>query len=256
MECRHRRIVARVLWALALLVIVGCASQPLRVPEPRDGPPAHTPADLANLPDPVPRKEPKSARGNPRSYTVFGKTYRVMDSASGYQATGLASWYGSKFHGRATSSGEPFDMFTLTAAHRSLPLPTYLRVTNLRNGRSTVVRVNDRGPFHADRLIDLSYAGAVKLGFASHGTARVRVEVIEHAPDFFLQAGAFADLTAADALKEALGTLTGAPAYVVRVSKDTLFRVRLGPVKGRPEALRLQALIAAADYGHPLILDH
>jgi rare lipoprotein A len=216
----------------------------------------------------VVREEPKSALGNPRSYTVLGKTYRVMDSASGYRASGLASWYGSKFHGRKTSSGEPFDMFSLTAAHRSLPLPTFLKVTNLQNGRTTVVRVNDRGPFHDDRLIDLSYAGAVKLGFEKNGTARVRLEVVEEvlekvieepvetAIEFFLQAGAFRDLTAADTLKAALSTLTGAPTYVVRVSEDALFRVRLGPVAGRPEALRLQALITAADYGRPLILEH
>jgi rare lipoprotein A len=249
-------VVTRLLTVVGLLVLAGCVSTPARIPEKGDGPPAHTPGDLARQPDPVPRKEPRSRYGNPSSYTVFGKTYRVMDSASGYRATGLASWYGSKFHGRKTSSGEPFDMFALTAAHRSLPLPTYLRVTNLDNGRSTIVRVNDRGPFHADRVLDLSYAGAVRLGFENHGTARVRVEVIEDTPDFFLQAGAFSDLTAADALKEALRSLTGTPAYVVRVSEDTLFRVRLGPVKGRPEALRLQALIAAADLGRPLILEH
>lgn len=249
-------VVARLFTTLALLILVGCASSQLQDAESHDGPPAHTPADLARLPDPVARREPKSARGNPRSYTVAGKTYRVMDSASGYRASGLASWYGSKFHGRKTSSGEPFDMFALTAAHRSLPLPTYLRVTNLQNGRTTVVRVNDRGPFHADRLIDLSYAGAVKLGFAKYGTARVRVEVVEDAPDFYLQAGAFRDLTAADALRAALSTLTGAPAYVVQVSEDAIFRVRLGPVKGRSEALRLQALITAADYGRPFILEH
>jgi rare lipoprotein A len=249
-------VVTRLLTVVGLLVLAGCVSTPAWIPEKGDGPPAHTPGDLVRQPDPVPRKEPRSRYGNPSSYTVFGKTYRVMDSASGYRATGLASWYGSKFHGRKTSSGEPFDMFALTAAHRSLPLPTYLRVTNLDNGRSTIVRVNDRGPFHADRVLDLSYAGAVKLGFENHGTARVRVEVIEDTPDFFLQAGAFSDLTAADALKEALRSLTGTPAYVVRVSEDTLFRVRLGPVKGRPEALRLQALIAAADLGRPLILEH
>ncbi|MCZ6711125.1 MAG: septal ring lytic transglycosylase RlpA family protein [Gammaproteobacteria bacterium] len=257
-------VVARFLTSVALLILVGCTAPSLQRPEPRDGPPAHTPADLARLPDPHVREEPKSALGNPRSYTVRGKTYRVMDSASGYRASGLASWYGSKFHGRKTSSGESFDMFALTAAHRSLPLPTYLRVTNLQNGRTTVVRVNDRGPFHHNRLIDLSYAGAVKLGFAQDGTARVRLEVIEEVIaepveatiEFFLQAGAFRDLATADILKTALSTLTGAPTYVVRVSEDALFRVRLGPVAGRPEALRLQALISASDYGRPLILEH
>ena len=185
-----------------------------------------------------------------------GETYRVLQSAAGYYATGMASWYGRKFHGRLTSSGEPYDMFQLTAAHRSLPIPAYVRVTNLDNGRSSVVRVNDRGPFHSDRIIDLSYAAAVKLGFADHGTARVRVEVIEETPRFVLQAGAFRDLSAAEVLKENLIRLTGEVAYVVKVASDALYRVRLGPVVGRPEAVRLQALIAAANLGEPLILEH
>ncbi len=207
------------------------------------------------MPDPVPRKEPKSARGNPSTYTVNGQSYRVLESAAGYYATGLASWYGSKFHGRLTSSGEPYDMFKLTAAHRVLPIPTYLKVTNLENGRSTVVRVNDRGPFHSERIIDLSYAAAVKLGFENTGTARVRVESMEEAPSYVLQAGAFRDITAADALKDALTRLTGARAYVVQVADDRLYRVRLGPVVGRPEALRLQAIIVAANYSEPLLLE-
>ncbi|MFX3658116.1 MAG: septal ring lytic transglycosylase RlpA family protein [bacterium] len=143
-------------WWVSLLLLAGCqqtgtlpeTSSPRTLPEPQDGPPLSIPPGLANLPDPVPRQEPKSARGNPPTYTVFGKTYRVMDSASGYYASGMASWYGRKFHGRLTSSGEPYDMFELTAAHRSLPIPTYVRVTNLDNRKTTIVRVNDRGPFH------------------------------------------------------------------------------------------------------------
>ncbi len=134
--------------------------------------------ELAGLPDPVPRTEPRSRYGNPPTYVVFGKTYRVMESATGYTASGIASWYGAKFHGRPTSSGERYDMYQLTAAHRNLPIPVYARVTNLDNNRSTIVRINDRGPFHDDRLIDLSYAAAVKLGFADRGTARVRVDVL------------------------------------------------------------------------------
>ncbi|MEQ8858451.1 MAG: septal ring lytic transglycosylase RlpA family protein [Pseudomonadales bacterium] len=254
----------RISAALGSVVMAGLLSGCLTVPdglplprrEPQDGPPLRVPPDLASLPDPIPRKEPPSNRGNPASYTVHGRTYRVMESAAGYYATGLASWYGRKFHGRQTSSGEPFDMFTLTAAHRSLPIPTYVRVTNLDNGRHSVVRVNDRGPFHSDRIIDLSYAAAVKLGFADHGTARVRVEVLEQAPRFVLQAGAFRELAAADRLKEDLVRLTGQSAYVVQVSEDRLYRVRLGPVQGRPEAQRLQALIAQAEFGQPLILEH
>jgi rare lipoprotein A len=235
-------------------VLVGCTSPVPRVPARSDGPPVRAHGDLTKLPDPIPRKEPKSRYGNARSYTVLGKTYQVMDSAAGYRATGLASWYGRKFHGRKTSSGEPFDMFQLTAAHRSLPIPAYLKVTNLGNGRTAIVRVNDRGPFHGDRILDLSYAAAVKLGFAEHGTARVRIEALEDTPDFYLQAGAFRELDAADALKDALGRLTGVPAHVVQISQDSLFRVRLGPVAGKSEAARLQAVIAAADYARPLIL--
>lgn len=243
----------------ALLLLSGCLSapgSPTAPRQPQDGPPSHVPPDLANLPDPVPRREPPSARGNPPSYTVLGRTYRVLSSAAGYYATGTASWYGRKFHGRLTSSGEPYDMYALTAAHRSLPIPTYARVTNLDNGRATVVRINDRGPFHADRLIDLSYAAAVKLGFADQGTARVRVEVLDEAPRFVLQAGAFRELAAADALKESLTRLTGEAAYVVKVATDALYRVRLGPVAGWTEALRLQALIAEAELGEPMILEH
>lgn len=164
--------------ALALF-IAGCASVPGPLSRPQsDGAPRNAPANLALLPDPVPRAELPSRYGNPASYVVQGKKYNTWDSAEGYREDGLASWYGTKFHGRRTSSGEPFNMFTLTAAHRHLPVPTYVRVTNLDNQRSTIVRVNDRGPFHPNRIIDLSYAAAVKLGFENDGTARVRVETV------------------------------------------------------------------------------
>jgi rare lipoprotein A len=136
------------------------------------------PRDVSQLPEPVPKKEPRSRYGNPQSYSVWGKTYQVLPQADGYVAEGKASWYGQKFHGHRTSSGESFDMYQFTAAHRSLPLPTYARVTNLDNGKSLVVRVNDRGPFHEDRIIDLSWAAAVRLGIEQAGTGRVRVEAI------------------------------------------------------------------------------
>jgi rare lipoprotein A len=220
----------------------------------QDGPPHVIPGGLADLPDPEVRHQRPTQRGNPASYTVLGKTYRVLNTAAGYDAVGNASWYGRKFHGRLTSSGEPFDMYQLTAAHRTLPIPTYARITNLDNGRTTIVRINDRGPFHDDRIIDLSYAAAVKLGFAAVGTARVRVEVLEPGEDFVLQAGAFSDLDRADRLKAALNSLTGTPAYVVKVSGESLYRVRLGPVRGRSEAERLKEVIRAADFGVPLIL--
>jgi rare lipoprotein A len=241
------------------LVLAGCQSSPGKPAQSRqdqDGPPLVVPAGLADLPDPEVRHERPTKRGNPRSYTVLGKTYYVMGSAAGYDAVGNASWYGRKFHGRLTSSGEPFDMYQLTAAHRTLPIPTFARVTNLDNGRSTIVRINDRGPFHDNRIIDLSYAAAVKLGYAALGTARVRVEVLEPGRRYVLQAGAFADLNRADRLKAALGQLTGQPTYVVKVSGESLYRVRLGPVRGRGEAERLRGVISAADFGTALILPH
>ena len=247
---------------VASLVLAGCSSKPdkpgksAKKAQDQDGPPLVIPAGLADLPDPEVRHERPTKRGNPKSYVVSGKTYYVMDTAAGYDEVGNASWYGRKFHGRLTSSGEPFDMYELTAAHKSLPIPTYARVTNLENGRTTIVRINDRGPFHDNRIIDLSYAAAVKLGFAAVGTAPVRVEVLSPGKRFVLQAGAFSDLDRADTLKAALQELTGKPTYVVKVSGESLYRVRLGPVRGRTEAERLKGVIHAADYGTALILPH
>ncbi|MGB3384855.1 MAG: septal ring lytic transglycosylase RlpA family protein [Marinomonas sp.] len=131
-----------------------------------------------HLPDLVPKWEPKSRGGNKSPYEVWGKKYWVMKSAKGYVAEGTASWYGMKFHGHTTSNGETYDMYAFSAAHKSLPLPTYLKVTNLDNQRSVIVRVNDRGPFHGDRLIDLSYAAAVRLDYQKKGLAHVRIEAI------------------------------------------------------------------------------
>ncbi|MGM0915559.1 MAG: septal ring lytic transglycosylase RlpA family protein [Pseudomonadota bacterium] len=137
------------------------------------------PPDVSRVPDAVPRHEPHSRGGNRSSYEVWGKTYHVLPDASGYAKQGMASWYGEKFHGYATSNGEIYDMYKMSAAHRSLPLPTFARVTSLDNGRSVIVRVNDRGPFHSDREIDLSYAAAARLDILDNGTGRVRVEAID-----------------------------------------------------------------------------
>lgn len=132
--------------------------------------------------EPVPRPEPPSKYGNPESYEVFGKRYFTLKSAKGFVERGIASWYGSKFHGRRTSSGEIYDMYRMTAAHKQLPLPTWVEVRNLENGRSATLRVNDRGPFHENRIIDLSYAAALKLGMADAGTAFVEVRALEAGP--------------------------------------------------------------------------
>jgi peptidoglycan lytic transglycosylase len=143
-----------------------------------DGGPAAPPIDVSRIPEPVPKAEPRSRYGNKASYSVLGRTYRVLPDARGYVERGLASWYGNKFHGYLTSSFEPYDMYAFTAAHKTLPLPSYARVTNLDNGRSVVVRINDRGPFHEDRIIDLSYAAAVRIGVWPKGTARVEVRAL------------------------------------------------------------------------------
>ncbi|MFC4729200.1 septal ring lytic transglycosylase RlpA family protein, partial [Coralloluteibacterium thermophilus] len=152
----------------------------LYAPHIRDGRPS-VQLDVANLPEPVPQLEPLSRYGNRSPYTVLGKSYTVMDerARSRYRERGIASWYGTKFHGRQTSSLEPYDMCQFSAAHKSLPLPSYALVTNLENGKDVIVRVNDRGPFHEGRVIDLSYAAALRIGVYARGTAQVEVQAID-----------------------------------------------------------------------------
>lgn len=184
---RSRRLFFAGMAVLAALA-TGCSGPPAprpAIPSPSpspyysdDRPPEHLPVDPDSVADAVPRHEPLSATGN-RPYTALGKRYHPLASAAGYVKRGTASWYGRKFHGRRTSSGEPYDMFAMTAAHPVLPLPSYVRVTNLDNGKSVVVRVNDRGPFLHGRIIDLSYMAAHKLGIAGPGTGRVEVRVLE-----------------------------------------------------------------------------
>ncbi len=166
---------------LVLLLAAACGSTPPK-PAPGggkyyadDGPPERVPDDVAAIPDAVPRDEPYHRYAN-RPYTVFGRTYVPLVNDDAYRERGLASWYGRKFHGQKTSSGEVYDMFAMTAAHKTLPIPSYAKVTNLKDGRSVVVRVNDRGPFHEGRVIDLSYAAAAKLGIAGPGSGPVEVE--------------------------------------------------------------------------------
>lgn len=137
------------------------------------------PLDASHVPDAVPRVELRTAAGNKSPYTVLGKTYRLLPPDAPYVEEGTASWYGNKFHGHQTSNGEVYDMYAMTGAHKTLQIPTYVKVTNLANGKSVVVRINDRGPFHGDRIIDLSYSAASKLGYTETGTARVRVEAID-----------------------------------------------------------------------------
>ena len=166
-------------WGLTLAILIGLAgcstAPPRREPPP---PPPPVPANVLDTPDAVPRAEPRSVRGNPAFYEVLGKRYTVLPTADGYLERGVASWYGPTFHGVSTSMGERYDMYGMTAAHKTLPIPCFAEVTNLRNGRKVVVRINDRGPFVGDRIIDLSYTAAAKLDMLTAGTAPVEVRVI------------------------------------------------------------------------------
>jgi rare lipoprotein A len=177
------RTLAAALGLIAVIAVAACSSTPQRPNPPTSTtlPPVLTaPAPVPGaVPDAVPRVEPRSRYGNPPFYQVFGKRYYVLSSSVGYWERGVASWYGPGFHKERTSTGESYDMYAMTAAHKTLPLPAYVRVTNLQNGRSVVVRVNDRGPFVSNRIIDLSYTAAAKLDMLRHGTAMVEIRSID-----------------------------------------------------------------------------
>lgn len=235
---------------LLLLAIGGCAVRPASDSEPRPG--ASIPGDLPA--DPVPRSEPRSRYGNGPIYEVYGRPYQVMETSHGYRERGVASWYGSKFHGRLTSNQEPYDMHALTAAHKTLPLPTYVRVRNLRNEKSVIVRVNDRGPFVDNRVIDLSYAAARRLDMVRDGTSLVEITAISYddaspaeavaaagdreADDtgtphrVYVQVGAFGDRHNADRRFRLLRDSGIDNAFVHREAarEPQLYRVRIGPI--------------------------
>lgn len=243
---------------LLALFLAGCGTAPF---EERDSAP-DTRLDPSLIKDAVPRADPVTRAGNKSPYTVLGETYHLLDSAAGYQQRGVASWYGRKFHGRPTANGERYSLYAMTAAHRSLPIPCYVRVTNLENGRSAVVRVNDRGPFHSERIIDLSYAAAVKLGYADKGTALVEVEWIDvdngdnveaetettaegSGSRHFVQAGAFRSRTLADNLRQRLSEVVTHPVSIDAGSDPALYRVRIGPLSSRNAAERLRSHLLA-----------
>jgi rare lipoprotein A len=237
-----------------VLLLTGCASDPGKQDGPGDFPGQHTPV---TIPDATPRAEPLSRYGNPKHYEVYGKRYYVQKSSKDFRPHGIASWYGKQFHGRRTSSGETYDMYEMTAAHKTLPLPTYVKVTSQRNGRSIVVRVNDRGPFHSKRIIDLSYAAAVKLGIANSGTAPVSIEAINTdtkpksqqdlftqqnvspipnhqttSQGQFVQLGVFAELDNAKRLQNKFlhSSLPTPEIITVTINDADLYRVLIGPI--------------------------
>ena len=220
------------------------------------------PAPAAPPADPIPRAEPRSRYGNGPVYEVFGQRYEVLDTSFGFRERGVASWYGPKFHGRPTASREPYDMHAMTAAHKSLPLPTFVKVRNLKNNRTIIVRVNDRGPFVDNRIIDLSYAAAQKLDMVRDGTTLVEISAIsfdepvrdartaeadrnserdrarpataQQPARVFVQVGAFGDRQNA-ARRHGLLTRHGITSVVVdeqRRGDGSIYRVRVGPIDG------------------------
>ena len=224
------------------------AKSPIKiVPTERDGaPPGPLPTHFQKV---IPVHAPLSRYGNPDAYRVNGHTYEVLTTSSGYRTRGLASWYGTRFHSKRTSSGEDYDMYALTAAHKTLPIPCYVRVRNLENGRVAIVRVNDRGPFHEGRVIDLSYAAGVKLGLFPKGTARVEIEALTttsakgaHAAHFYLQAGAFSSAQLAQALRYKLSKLSPSPVFIEKNQQQYL--VRVGPFAERGMAESLKKTLA------------
>jgi len=237
-----------------------------RYPISRDGAPlvAISPDDVS---DAVPRPDPLLAVGNKSPYTVNGETYSILKDYRGYREQGTASWYGAKFDGHETSNGEIYDLYQASAAHKTLPIPCFAKVTNLDNGKSMIVRVNDRGPFHSERIIDLSYAAAVKLGYMSAGTARVEVEVVNvigvddlrdtTAGNYrFLQLGAFGSEETAQRLYEQVQAMLNQTVIISKVQsgEDLLYRVRVGPLAGHQEMLAVQRSLEESGFpgGLPL----
>jgi len=296
---------ARLALVLSLLSLAGCfhrnASRPAppsrpatsssagpnagRYAQDRDSTPGEIP-DVSKIPEPVPKDEPKSQYGNKSPYTVLGESYRVLPSCKDYVERGLASWYGNKFHGYTTSNFEKYDMYAYSAASKTLPLPCYVRVTNLENGHSAIVRVNDRGPFVANRIIDLSYVAAIKVGVWPKGTAMVEVRGIDPAhpqvseaprmaaaspapsnlpasntgapqktpkPALYLQVGAYSDAANAEraAAKVRAAKLGEVRVVEADVNGKALKRVRLGPLRDADEADRLTPQLRELGLGEP-----
>ncbi len=232
--------------AVSVCALQGCSA----VVRQDSGPPVGS-IDASSIPDAVPTVQPRSPYGNPDSYVVKGRRYYVMKSSVGYAARGIASWYGTKFNGQRTSDGETYNMYAMTAAHKTLPLPTYVQVTNLGNGKRVIVKVNDRGPFQKNRLIDLSYAAAAKLGILSAGTGLVEVKAIDPATyrrnevasgpsvpeggihDFYIQVGAFSYRQNAENLRNRLSVLDNVSVSISQTVVDgrAFFRVRIGPLR-------------------------
>ena len=274
----YRKAVTLSLWLIIGLIVTACGT---RVFEESDGPGEHR--DVSQVPDAIPRVEPLSRGGNPTSYVVFGKRYYPIKQSRDFVQRGIASWYGRKFHGRKTSNGETYDMYAMTAAHKRLPLPSFVEVTNLENGRRVVVRVNDRGPFHENRVIDLSYAAASRIGMLGKGTALVEVRAIDprapsaapriatsprpgkpsppsvpagQAPRIFLQAGAFTNSTNAEKLRTRLQNKLSRNVRVAAADAGfgRVHRVQIGPLASVKVADQVSTNLHELGIAAPLVV--
>lgn len=280
---------------LSAAFLSACVSMPSGTtgapPIVKDGGPDRD-LDVSHIPDAIPRVEVRTRAGNSNPYSVLGKTYYLVDNPTGFRQQGEASWYGTKFHGQRTANGEIYDMYGMTAAHTTLPIPSYVRVTNKRNGKSVVVRINDRGPFHNDRIIDLTYTAAKKLGFVQQGTAPVEIEYLEpeESPllakqpvppalaattpgggspatptpvnsagyaipeNTFLQVGAFGSLAAAQGLQQRLEQLTDYPVVITTAAVDSLMRVRIGPFKDSLDLMNVRQILLDRKFSEPHVV--
>jgi len=232
----------------------------------QDQPPDFIPANIMAIPNATPRFEPRTRAGNPPEYEVLGQRYRTLNHSHNYQALGVASWYGTKFHGKKTANGETYDMFAMTAAHKTLPIPSYVKVTNLVNKRSVILRINDRGPFHDNRLIDLSYTAAAKLDILKKGTGFVRIQSIntskpslylprsstlsDKKTHVYLQVGAFQHLENAQNLQQQLNHKHLPKSRIVTTSKSQglLHKLQFGPIVSVNEADRLMQRLSKIGY--------
>ncbi len=240
------------------LILAACSSQSNRYKISDDRAPKDAP-DVTKVEDAHPKYEPYSKGGNPKSYTVLGKSYQVMPSGKGFSQSGVASWYGAKFHGHLTSNGETYDMYSMSAAHKTLPLPSYVKVTNIANNKSVIVRVNDRGPFHGNRIIDLSYAAAHKLDMLKTGTANVNIEVIHiENPEsivlaelqethlYYVQVVASSDKNRINQLAAQLATQYEVDTRIQQTGE--LYKLQLGPLGGQQLADKLHQQLQQNGY--------
>jgi len=254
-------LLRNILLTVSAFALVSCGGVKNSAYYQDDRPPSHH-VDVSGLEDAIPKVEKVTRAGNKNPYTVLGKTYHILPMSNGYQEIGVASWYGTKFHGKNTANGEKYDMYAMSAAHKTLPIPCYVKVQNLDNNRSVIVRVNDRGPFLHGRIIDLSFAAAKKLGYSDKGTANVKVTaidpheyqktnyvsqpVIENKPEdingSYLQIGAYSSPVSANALQSRIQQkLKSQVPIVVREMQEgekQIFKVMVGPLANTAEILK------------------